>query len=141
MTKLQDEVKALIFDTWGTLVDWRSSVLDELSALGRPKDLKIDWETFLDEWRSAYEPAKQKVNRGELPWTKMDVFYRRALVQLLAKHNITGRGEDNIDYLNRSSGSSGGSRADSAEFLSTFIHKYSLAVANGSLVDDPLMMC
>jgi 2-haloacid dehalogenase len=101
MAKLQDEVTALVFDTWGTVVDWRSSVLDELCALGRRKDLKIDWEVFLDEWRSAYEPAMQKVNSGELPWTKMDVFYRQALVQLLSKHNITGLGEDDIEYLNR----------------------------------------
>jgi len=101
MAKLQDEVTALIFDTWGTVVDWRGSLLNELCALGRRMDLKIDWEPFLEEWRSAYEPAKQKVNSGELPWTKMDVFYRQALVQLLAKHNITGLGEDDIEHLNR----------------------------------------
>jgi 2-haloacid dehalogenase len=100
MAKLQNEVTALIFDIWGTVVDWRGSVLDELCALGRRKDLKIDWQVFLDEWRSAYEPAKQKVNSGELPWTTMEVFYRRALVQLLDKHNISGLGEDDIDYLN-----------------------------------------
>ncbi len=101
MTKPQDKVTALIFDTWGTLVDWRSSVLDELVALGRRKDLTIDWEVFLNEWRNAYEPAKQRVNRGELQWATMDVFYRKALVQLLAKHNITGLGEDDIEYLNQ----------------------------------------
>jgi 2-haloacid dehalogenase len=100
LAKIQDEVTALLFDTWGTLVDWRSSVLDELCALGRRRKLEIDWEAFLDEWRSAYEPAKNKVNAGELPWTKMDVFYRQALVQLLAKHNITGFGEYDIEHLN-----------------------------------------
>jgi 2-haloacid dehalogenase len=101
MAKLQDEVTALIFDTWGTVVDWRGSVLDELCAFGRRKQLRIDWEAFLDEWRSAYEPSKQKVNSGELPWTKMDVFYRRALVQLLSKHNVDGLDEADIEHLNR----------------------------------------
>jgi len=101
MAKLQDEVTALIFDTWGTIVDWRGSLLNELCALGRRMDLKIDWEPFLEEWRSAYEPAKQKVNSGELPWTKMDVFYRRALLQLLSKHNVDGLDEADIEHLNR----------------------------------------
>lgn len=95
------EVCALIFDTWGTVVDWRGSLLDELGAFGQRKDLQIDWEAFLSEWRSAYEPSKQKVNSGELPWATMDVFYRRALVQLLAQHGISGLDEDEIDYLNR----------------------------------------
>jgi 2-haloacid dehalogenase len=101
MAKLQDAVTALVFDTWGTVVDWRGSMLDELRALGRRRDLRIDWETFLEEWRSAYEPSKQKVNSGELPWTKMEVFYRQALVQLIGKHNIHGLGEDDIEHLNR----------------------------------------
>ncbi|MGA2961702.1 MAG: haloacid dehalogenase type II [Candidatus Korobacteraceae bacterium] len=101
MAKLQDEVKVLIFDTWGTVVDWRGSVLDELCAFGQRKELKIDWEAFLEEWRSAYGPAKEKVNSGELPWTTMDVFYRQALVQLLGKYNIKGLDEGDIEHLNR----------------------------------------
>ena len=101
MAKLQDDVNVLIFDTWGTVVDWRGSVLDELCAFGQRKGLKIDWEAFLEEWRSAYGPAKEKVNSGELPWTTMDVFYRQALVQLLGKYNIKGFDEGDIEHLNR----------------------------------------
>jgi 2-haloacid dehalogenase len=62
MAKLQDEVTALIFDTWGTVVDWRGSVLDELCALGRRKNLKIDWEAFLDASKQRL-PSRAEMGR------------------------------------------------------------------------------
>jgi 2-haloacid dehalogenase len=101
MSKLRSEVVALVFDTWGTTVDWRGSLLDELQAFGQRWQLDVDWNVFLDEWRSAYKPTMQKINSGELPWMKSDEFYRHALDQLLAKHKIAGIGEDEIDHLNR----------------------------------------
>ncbi len=73
MGTLQEQVTALVFDTWGTVVDWHSSVLDELRALGQRKGVVIDWEEFLAEWRSAYGPGMQEVNRSERPWTKTGV--------------------------------------------------------------------
>jgi 2-haloacid dehalogenase len=74
-----DEVKALTFDTYGTVVDWRASVLDELRAFGARRDC----EKFLDEWRIAYRQGMDKVNSGEWPWTTVDTIYRRRLEELL----------------------------------------------------------
>ncbi len=65
-------IRALTFDTYGTVVDWRTSVLRELEALGGRKALAVDWVRFLDDWKAAYRPGMDKVNRGESPWTTVD---------------------------------------------------------------------
>lgn len=82
-------VKLLAFDTFGTVVDWRSVVIEEGQALSRSKGFSLDWGAFADEWRGAYTPSMNRVRSGELPWTKLDVLHRMSLDTLLAKHNIT----------------------------------------------------
>ena len=94
-------VTALTFDTFGTVVDWRGSVLAELHALGRDKQLSLDWERFLDDWRSCYRAGMDKVNRGDWPWTTVDVIYRRRLDGLLDAHGITTLTGAEIEHLNR----------------------------------------
>ena len=95
------EIRALTCDTYGTLVDWRGSILDELRTLGRSRGITRDWESFLDDWKSAYRPGMDKVNRGEWPWTTIDVIYRRRLDEVLRAHAITGLGEVDLEHLNR----------------------------------------
>lgn len=94
-------VRALVFDTFGTVVDWRGSILDELAAFGRERRLTVDWAAFLDAWKRCYRPGMDKVNSGDWPWTNVDVIYRRALDGLLAEHGVTGLAEPEIDHLNR----------------------------------------
>src|SRR5271156_827599 len=65
------KVKALVFDTFGTVVDWRSSVIAEGIAWGKAKGLRIDWAQFADRWRLGYRPAMDKVRKGEIPWTRL----------------------------------------------------------------------
>jgi 2-haloacid dehalogenase len=77
------------------------SILDELQALGRSRGIACDWEAFLDDWKSAYRPGMDKVNRGECPWTTIDVIYRRRLDEVLQAHAITGLGEVDLEHLNR----------------------------------------
>lgn len=98
--KLKD-VKALVFDVFGTVVDWRGSVIAEGRALGRRKKLTVDWPAFADAWRAGYAPAMDRVRRGELPWTTIDVLNRMILVELLAKFRIGGLSEAEKDELNR----------------------------------------
>src|ERR1700686_141300 len=76
-------VKALWFDTFGTVVDWRASIIAEGAAWGKTKGLTIDWAAFADRWRSGYAPAMEKVRKGEMPWTKLDVLHRMLLEDLL----------------------------------------------------------
>jgi 2-haloacid dehalogenase len=66
------QIKALVFDTFGTVVDWRSSLITELSKFGREKGVVADWTVLVDEWRAAYYPSMDRVRKGELPWTTLD---------------------------------------------------------------------
>ena len=72
-----ERVRVLVFDTFGTVVDWRGSVIAEGERLGQAKGLKIDWAEFADAWRGGYGPAMNRVRKGEVPWTKLDVLHRR----------------------------------------------------------------
>lgn len=94
-------VKALAFDVFGTVVDWRGSLIREGKLLGRRKKLKVDWAAFADAWRAGYRPAMARVRSGELPWTRIDDLHRMILDGLLAKFAIRGLSEDEIDHLNR----------------------------------------
>lgn len=95
------EIKALTFDTYGTVVDWRTSVLEELRALAACHRLNLDPDAFLAEWKACYRPSMDRVNRGEWPWTTVDMIYRRALDQLLAVHGLTAVPAADVDHLAR----------------------------------------
>lgn len=60
-------VKALVFDTFGTIVDWRGSIIEEGEQWGKSKGLRIDWARFADRWRAGYGPSMDKVRKGEIP--------------------------------------------------------------------------
>ena len=81
-------VKALVFDVFGTVVDWRSSIIEEFQAYGRRKGIAIDWEAFVDEWKTSYRPGMDAVREGQWPWTNVEGIYRRKLDELLARHRI-----------------------------------------------------
>jgi 2-haloacid dehalogenase len=89
-------VKALVFDTFGTVVDWRSSVMEEGAALGKAKGLHINWADFADRWRLGYVPAMNKVRKGEIPWTRLDDLHRIILEDLLKQFEIKNLSEQEV---------------------------------------------
>jgi 2-haloacid dehalogenase len=94
--------KALIFDTFGTVVDWRGSIIAEGKAWTKTKGSEIDWASFADRWRAGYAPSMEKVRRGELPWTKLDDLHRMILDELLQEFRMTpALTEQEKDHLNR----------------------------------------
>ena len=95
------QVDALVFDVFGTVVDWRTSVADEGRMLGKTKGITADWEAFADAWRGKYQPFMSKVRSGELPWTKLDVLHRMGLDEVLTELGITSLTEDEKIDLNR----------------------------------------
>ena len=95
------EVKALTFDVFGTVVDWRSSIAREGEELGRKKGLSVDWAAFADAWRGQYQPMLSKVRNGEMPWTKLDDLNRTILDGLLVQFGIQGLSEAETEHLNR----------------------------------------
>ena len=94
-------VRALVFDVFGTVVDWRASIIREGQLLGKRKGLKADWIKFADAWRAGYQPAMKRVRSGELPWVNIDGLHRIILDDLLVQFQIDGLSEDEIDHLNR----------------------------------------
>ena len=94
-------VEALAFDVFGTAVDWRSSVIREGRALGRRKQLDVDWEAFADAWRGGYRPAMDRVRDGTVPWTTIDGLHRMILDELVVTFQISGLSEEELDHLNR----------------------------------------
>jgi len=94
-------VKALVFDTFGTVVDWRTSVTREVEELARRKGLTVDGAKFADAWRAGYGPSMNRVRTGELPWTKLDRLHRMTLDRILIDFGITGLSEPETDVLNR----------------------------------------
>ena len=95
-----DGVKALVFDVFGTVVDWRSSVTRHAAAFGAAHGISADWAAFADGWRGKYQPYMGKVRSGELPWTKLDTLHRMGLVELLGEFGIDNISESAIDELN-----------------------------------------
>ena len=95
------QVDALVFDVFGTVVDWRTSVADEGRMLGKTKGITADWEAFADAWRGKYQPFMGKVRSGELPWTKLDMLHRMGLDEVLTEFGITSLTEDEKIDLNR----------------------------------------
>ncbi len=93
--------QALLFDVFGTVVDWRSSLIDDLGRFGAEKGIAADWATFADDWRALYQPAMEEVRSGRRAWTILDVLHRESLEQLLAKYGIAGLGEADKDHINR----------------------------------------
>jgi FMN phosphatase YigB (HAD superfamily) len=77
-------VKALFFDVFGTLVDWRSGVAREAESILTPLRPDMNWEGFADAWRDQYQPSMEEVRSGRLPYTKLDVLHRRSLSTVLA---------------------------------------------------------
>ena len=98
---MTDDLRALIFDVFGTVVDWRSGVIREGEALGRRKDLDVDWAAFADAWRSRYVPSMNRVRRKEIRWTNLDALHRASLEELLREYGIRNLTEEEIDHLNR----------------------------------------
>jgi len=95
-----NEIKALLFDTFGTVVDWRSSLIDAFSRFGQSRQLDVDWAKLVDRWRSTYWPSMDKVRKGNLPWTTLDELHRAALVNLLPAFKLEQLSTNDIDALN-----------------------------------------
>ena len=84
------KIKALLFDVFGTLVDWRTSIAKEAEAILSPLGVAIDWSTFADAWRGQYQPAMDEVRSGRLPFTKLDALHRRNLDVILREFALDG---------------------------------------------------
>jgi 2-haloacid dehalogenase len=95
-----DRIRALCFDVFGTVVDWRSGVAREAEAVLEAKGHRFDWPAFADRWRALYQPAMEAVRSGRRPFVVLDVLHRENLETLLAEHGAANLPEAEIDRLN-----------------------------------------
>ena len=94
-------IKAMTFDVFGTVVDWRGSIIREGENVWAAKGVDVDWAQFADDWRRGYGPAMHRVRSGELPWMNIDALHRLILDQLLEGNQVTGLSEADTQELNR----------------------------------------
>ena len=97
---MSDKPKALLFDVFGTLVDWRTSIARESEQVLKPLGVTADWLAFADAWRGEYQGAMDQVRDGHIPFCKLDVLHRRNLELIMPRFNISGIAENALQYLN-----------------------------------------
>ncbi len=91
----------LLFDVFGTVVDWRSSLIRHLPGHLAPQGLVVDAGAFADAWRGLYQPSMEAVRRGERPWVSLDVLHRESLDAVLAAFGCDALPTHARDGLNR----------------------------------------
>jgi 2-haloacid dehalogenase len=96
----QTPVKALFFDVFGTLVDWRSSIAREAETILKPLGHNLDWLAFADAWRGEYQPGMEEVRSGRQPFAKLDVLHRRSLERILPQFHLQGLSDETLRDLN-----------------------------------------
>ena len=94
------DVRAILFDVFGTVVDWRGSLTGELGAWGDARGLPVDWPGLVDAWRGAYAPSMDRVRRGELPWTNLDALHRASLAELAPRFGLIGQTPEDMEWIN-----------------------------------------
>ncbi len=93
------DIRALTFDVFGTVVDWRTGVAREARTILAPKGHALDWFAFADDWRARYQPAMEEVRSGRRAWANLDALHRENLVELLREKGVAGLGAEDIDDL------------------------------------------
>ena len=93
-------VKALLFDVFGTLVDWRSGVAREAEAVLKPRGYALDWSALADAWRGEYQGAMEEVRSGHIPFCKLDALHRRNLDRILPCFGLGALGDEERRALN-----------------------------------------
>jgi 2-haloacid dehalogenase len=91
---------AIVFDTFGSVVDWRGSLIADLTAFGQQRGIVADWPALIDAWRAAYHPSMDRVRKGLQPWTKLDGLHRASLDQLVVEFGIKGLTEQDLVHIN-----------------------------------------
>ena len=92
--------RALVFDVFGTVVDWHSSIVREGQMLANEKGFKVDWSEFASRWRAGYGPSMNLVRNGDLPWTKLDTLHRMVLDELVVEYGLEGLSEAELQHFN-----------------------------------------
>ncbi|MGB9041597.1 MAG: haloacid dehalogenase type II [Pseudolabrys sp.] len=94
-------IRAMFFDVFGTLVDWRTGVAREAKRVLQPLGYSLDWTAFADAWRGEYQPGMEEVRSGRIPFSKLDILHRRNLERFLPRFNVRDLPDDVLRELTR----------------------------------------
>lgn len=86
-----DRVRVLTFDVFGTTVDWRTGVADQVAEVATSHGVDLDAAAFADAWRDRYAPSTRRVNSGERDWAYLDTLHRESLDALLVEFGVGGK--------------------------------------------------
>lgn len=98
---MTESVKALCFDVFGTVVDWRGSIIREMTEIGAAQGIDADWPAFADAWRSLYQPAMERVRSAQRAYCRLDVLHRENLQRLIEPFGLQDLDERQLDHINR----------------------------------------
>ena len=101
MAATPQDIRALAFDVFGTVVDWRGSIIREGELLSAAKGLSVDWPAFADAWRAGYKPAMDSTRGASAAWVDIDTLHRRILDGLLPRFGLQGLSTAEVEHLNR----------------------------------------
>ena len=125
------DIRALLFDTFGTVVDWRSGLIAQLERWGEARDIAVDWPALVLAWRRDHVPALTAVRTGRRPWANLDALQSETLRQLAPQFGLPILGDDALDHLARMWHELPG-WPDTAEGMARLRAKYLLApLSNG----------
>jgi len=93
-------VKALVFDVFGTVVDWRTSLINDFTKWGETRGIKADWTALVDGWRAVYAASMDEVRKHpERGYVILDVLHRRSLEKLVEQFGIKGLNDADLHHL------------------------------------------
>lgn len=93
-------MKALLFDVFGTVVDWRSGIIKAGEEFQAATGIPQDWTAFADAWRDQYQPAMERVRSGGRAFVRLDALHRENLDALVPRFGLQGADEADLARLN-----------------------------------------
>ena len=127
------KVKALLFDVFGTVVDWRTGIAREVESVAKKNNISLDPFDFADEWRAEYQPAMEEIRKGRRSFTILDILHMENLKKIAPKFNLHNLSDEDFKMLVKAWHRLPG-WPDSTEGLNALKNKYILATqSNGNI--------
>lgn len=95
------DVKALLFDVFGTVVDWRGSIIRDMQRFGKAHQINNDWQQFALDWRALYQPAMETIRSGNRGYVTLDQLHRENLQQLLEAYELNTLDDSTLNHINQ----------------------------------------
>ena len=127
------KVKALLFDVFGTVVDWRTGIAREVEDIAKKNNISLDPYDFADAWRAEYQPAMEEIRKGRRSFTILDILHMENLKKIASKFNLHNLSDQDLNTLVKAWHRLPG-WPDSSDGLNALKKKYILATqSNGNI--------